>query len=365
MTWPSSWTGHASYADVVAGSWNRHGGGSTPGSGSDGWESKWWQCGACSWHTPSQKGKCRHCGIKKQWGLTAAPSPTRASPAASALTSPTPLHAQAQTSEPTTTTTISAQETSAQIKSLEAALLLVPMGPLFEDSRNGMRDHVTALKASISKSKPLGLRLESCRAAVTRAAKRKEAASEAVLAAVKEEKATIDELAKFSLDLASLESELAASVGLSPPPQTGDCVTNMTCALERVVEEMRASPLVPANILYQAELQMATLLEGVKQISALALQAAQAAPPAPAVDKMAMECFSSGSRKRASSAEVRSSSADHHPTDHRRLTAKAPPTIATAIPKDLALTHQVHNKSGLHSDFDSGFRPSPKATGSG
>ena len=214
-----------------------------------------------------------------------------------------------------------------------------------------MREQVATLKASISKSKPLGLRLESCRAAVIRAAKRKESASEAVAAALQEEKATSDELAKFSLDLANLEAELTASVGI--PLQSGDCVTNMTCALERVVGEMRSSPLVPANIIYQAELQMATLLEGVKQISALALQAAQAIPPTKAVDTLAMNCFSSGSRKRASSADCRPSSADHHPTDHRRKTGKQPGALALAeIPPDLAASHEVYSKG----DFGGSFR---------
>jgi hypothetical protein len=335
--WPSQWPSHVSNADFVAGAWSRHGGGSTPGNPNDGWESKWWLCGACSWYTPSQKGKCRHCGIKKQWGLTAAPSTSRVSPATPAATPWT-----APRAPPTEPTTTNAQETSAQIKALESALLLVPDGPLFENSRTVMRDQVTTLKASISKSKPIGLRLESCRAAVTRATKRKEAATEAVAAAIAEEKATTDELAKFSADLSILESELSVSVG--GLPQSGDCVQNMTTALERVVGEMRSSPLVPANLVYQAELQMATLLEGVKQISSLALQAAQALPQEKKVDMEGMtNRFSSGGRKRASSADVRSSSADCHPSGHKRLTGKQPPTNPE-IPQDLEHTHQVYCK---------------------
>jgi hypothetical protein len=349
-----TWLTH-SYADVAAASWKRHGGGATSGSGNDGWESKWWLCGACSWYTPSQKGKCRHCGIKKQWGLTSSPSPAQSTPTTTTTTtttpSTTPLQAQAQPSEPKS---LNAQETSAQIKALEAALLLMPVGPLFESSRNGMRDHVAALKASISKSKPIGLRLESCRAAVNRAAKRKEAASEAVAAALMEEKTTSDELVKFSTDLAELEAELSASVGI--PPQSGDCVTNMTCALERVVGEMRSSPLVPAALLYQAELQMTALLEGVKQISALALQAAQTIPATKVEETLPMDCFSSGTRprtrKRASSAGCSANSVDHHPTHHRRQTGKREPCVPAKIPADLAATHEAYSKG----DFGGGFQ---------
>jgi hypothetical protein len=346
MTWHTP-----TYADVAAASWKRYGGGTTSGSGSDGWESKWWLCGACSWYTPTQKNKCRHCGIKKAWGISATPQSAPAPTTTPSTTSTVPLQTPVQPSE-----LINANETSAQIKSLEAALLLVPVGPFFESSRTVMRDKVTALKASISKSRPLGLRLESCRAAVTRAAKRKDAASEAVVAALIEEKATSDELAKFSTDLAELEAELSASVGI--PIQSGDCVTNMTCALERVVGEMRSSPLVPASLLYQAELQMATLLEGVKQISALALQAAQTAPVTKLAENASMECFSSGSRKRASSAECRSNSADYHPTNQRRQTGKREAFVPAAIPADLAATHEVYSKG----DFGGGFRaPSPTA----
>jgi hypothetical protein len=328
MTWNSQWPAHVSNADFVAGnSWSQHGG--------DGWEAKWWQCGACSWYTPAQKGKCRHCGIKKQWGLTA--SPPRGSPSASATAPSTPA-----SSRPLATEHIAsnAQETSAQIKALEGALAQVPAGPLFETSRAVMREQIATLKASISKSKPLGLRLESCRAAVARATKRKDVASEAVAAALAEEKVTKDELTKFTKDLTDLEAELAISVG--SPQQSGDSVQNMTSALERVVGEMRSSPLVPANLVYQAELQMSALMEGVKQISALALKAAQAqaeqakkmtTPPMPAR-------FSSGGRKRASSA-------DYHPTEHRRKTGKQPPTHTPdtpELPQDLVLTHRLHAK---------------------
>jgi hypothetical protein len=206
-----------------------------------------------------------------------------------------------------------------------------------------MKEQISTLKASISKSKPIGLRLESCRAAVARATKRNLVASEAVAAAIAEEKVTKEELLKFSKDLAELESELTISVGRLSP--TGNSVQNMTTALERVVGEMRSSPLVPANLVQQAEQQVKMLMEGVKQISALAYQAAQAqeaqakmviTPPLPAR-------FSSGGRKRASSVPP----VDRHPTGHLRKTGKQHPTNSPELPQDLASTHTLYAKQGF------------------
>ena len=82
---------------------------------------------------------------------------------------------------------------------------------------------------------------------------------------------------------------------------------------------MKSSPLVPLELVKQAEQQMETLLSGVKQISALATQAAQAQvaqPPKVSAPHVRL------SRK---TGHKRASSADYHPTEHRRKTGKQHP----------------------------------------
>ena len=329
MAWQSSsWPTHASNADVVSGAWSQN------DASDGGWESRWWLCSCCSGWTLAQKGKCRNCGVKKQYGQTAN-KPTTPSP----TTSPATPVIWKNWSQPVTTTppATSSQETSTQIKALEAALAQLPTGEIFEESRTSIKASLTALKSSVSKSKPLGLRLESCRAAVARATKRSAMAAEAVTTAVTEAKTTDEELAKFRRDLSDLENEMTAAVG-------GNSVQSMTTALERVVGEMRSSPLVPANLVQQAEQQMMLLVEGVKQISALAFQATQAQEMKEQVVKVSMpplpERFSSGGRKRSSSVPL-----DSHPTAHLRLTGKQPSRAVVETPSDLANTHSVHIKN--------------------
>ena len=221
------------------------------------------------------------------------------------------------TATTTAATKVNVAETSAQITALEGALAQVPAGAMFENTRTVMQGQIALLKASISKSKPIGLRLESCRAAVARAAKRKEEAEAAVVAAVFAESKATAEHAQYVNDLAELERELSSSVGASVQP--ADCVQNMASALQRVVGEMKSSPLVPLELVKQAEQQMETLLSGVKQISALATQAAQAQvaqPPKVSAPHVRL------SRK---TGHKRASSADYHPTEHRRKTGKLHP----------------------------------------
>ena len=191
---------------------------------------------------------------------------------------------------------VDAQATSAQIKSLESALALIPPGELFETSRSAMRGQIASLKMSMTKAKPLGVRLENCKAAVLRAARRKEEATAAVAAAVAAEKLAVQEHAQYLTELTSLETELSASVGSGAQP--ADCVQNMSAALQRVVGEMKDSPLVPPDLIKQAEAQMALLLDGVKHISTLASQAAQARQPKITVPTAPQR---PGGRKRANS----------------------------------------------------------------
>ena len=240
--------------------WSNPSGGSAQGGSSQGWSGQawwqdaswqqWWQCQLCHiWHSQGQK-KCHKCGLKKSFGQSAGG-------ANAAWWSSPPAHVAA--SEPTTTTPIQAKaplsstppqpapaqgsdDPREQIKAVEAALSVLPDVPSLAAARAPLLLQQEALKRAITQQRPLGSQLDSCRAAVERAEKRR---GECQAAHAKAGQA----LDQANLDLAKKQSELQTlerAVAAATRPRSS--LEELTEAVSKVWMELQASTVVPASV---------------------------------------------------------------------------------------------------------------------
>ena len=201
--------------------------------------------------------------------------------------------------EPTTTQpdastfALPTHEASAQIKSLEQSLSFIPDGQHMDATRSTIVAQIDFLKKSISRSRPLGARLDSSRAALARAQKRIDDCDSACIKAAEAKRLAHVDHEKVTAELLELETTVAQS----PPVTTGnhqDSITSMTSSLTKVLADMKASPVVPSTIIAEAECQMKLLVEGISAISALAQQAHTAAAQNTSMGSASSEAQPSG-----------------------------------------------------------------------
>jgi len=142
------------------------------------------------------------------------------------------------------------------IRSVDAALQVLPLTPAMDAARAELLRQKEHLKKRIIQSRPLGSQLDSCRAALDRAIKRRSDCVAAVEAAQMRMRRADEDVAGKRAELAELEAAVAVESGTKQPSS----LTQLTVALSRVMAELKASPVVPQSITESAEVQMTKLM---------------------------------------------------------------------------------------------------------
>ena len=252
---------------------------------------QWWQCSCQRWNKATQK-KCGQCGVKKAYALALGGAPPRTSELQApthvgvpsdvgwlASPSPAPSTPPPATSCPSPSAAGSEQDPREAIKGVDAALLALPCTPDLEGVRSELTKQKEQLKKKIIQMRPLGSQLDTCKAAVERAAKRKAECCKALEAAQHATRVAETDLSANTAELAELEVAVA-SEGASQQPSS---LTILTSALSRVMSELKSSPVVPQNITENAEMQMTKLMNDLLLLSQQATSAAaMSSPPTPA-----------------------------------------------------------------------------------
>ena len=237
--------------------------------------SQWWQCKVCEYWTPSQTKKCKGCGIKKSWAQTVTGGiPWNPSQQSSAGASLNTVRTQLDV---TTSQEQNGSNPSHSIKALENALAQVPTGEAFAATRDVITSQIADLKKNITRSKPMGAQLDSCKAAIERATKRKQNALEAAEKAHKDLQEAENQIEYLQKDLIDLEAQVANHHNQDTIQQNVaqvDSVQSMADALQKVLIEMNASPTVPQETVAQAGQYMTALMSGIQNIANTAQQAA-------------------------------------------------------------------------------------------
>ena len=271
---------------------------------------EWWTCTLCtSWSWASQRN-CRKCGAKKTYAAVATPLagspavgtpvqlnpdqqsqidalrdmlanivPTAAvqsaasTPAAGSTTAPTPASAAATTpvavqSEP------SRADLNARIKSIEQALAFLPAADhAFADARAPLEAEKERLVQQIRDSAPIGLRINGCTQACTRAEnrlKKAKARLEAAHAAMAVAQVEIVEAAK---EVTSEEAGLSVKQReLQSLQETSGAGVSSLAVLEssmsRVLGDMAADGGVQRDQVDSAYALMSQLFSGLSSIAA-------------------------------------------------------------------------------------------------
>lgn len=157
---------------------------------------------------------------------------------------------------------------SQNIKALEGALAQLPLGPVFEVARGSITQQLAELKQSITKSKPMGAQLDSCRSAIERAQRRKASAVEAMDKARVEQMQAESDILRLNSELSALETQVEQQAGARQPGQQASSVQCMATALNVALADMKSSAHIPRSTIAEAEDHMAALLTGIQTIAA-------------------------------------------------------------------------------------------------
>jgi hypothetical protein len=248
----------------------------------------WWSCTICggwSWDTAK---KCQKCGIKKAYA-TMGKSNDHHNPVAQkesdgkieqlvsllkAATMPQSGEATCQAStaarpEETSSEARSKSEYATQIKAIEAALEQLPDTEVFSESRATLSVQREDLKKKITNSKPLAARIESCRGAMERAQRRRQAALEALQLAQATFKEADQHACMKEGELKTMEAEYLATAQAHLVVESRDetCLDALQSNMTRVLQEMESGGKVDQSMMTGAYAQMASLFQGLTAIS--------------------------------------------------------------------------------------------------
>ena len=268
-----------------------------------------WHCVCCSNFNWSRYKACQQCSAKKAFAMGPKPMPFvqlppwapkkppgpppvgfkgivqhQPAPAAANAATPVGVAAAAPTST-TTPTTASRGALHNRIRCLEAALAALPPPTSFDDDcykipRDELMKQITALKRQIIDAKPIGARIDGCRAALARAMKRRDTGHDALQAAQAVAAATDIEVATLEIDLQTLEFELQASV---EEPETAESLFTVEAGCARLISRLQENDVQEFTVL-EAKKLVDNLVCGFKQL--LAVTEPRARPP-PAQDPAA------------------------------------------------------------------------------
>ena len=169
------------------------------------------------------------------------------------------------------------RDRSSEIKGLEQTLRTIPNGLHFDDLRGNIKAQIQELKREITKSRPLGAQVDTCKSAMDRAERRKSEALDAMAAAKLQIEEADAEITRLQEELKDLQSMVQAHPSAHADAEDGgDCMEVMVSAMQRVMEEMRSSGRVAPQLIAQAEKDAEKLTNGIGAIAALARTAAPA-----------------------------------------------------------------------------------------
>ena len=218
----------------------------------------------CDYWNAQQKKKCPQCGIKKSFAdaLTGSWNPQQQE---STSGTAYPCHMETDT-ESGISTGSNRASLVARIKEIDIALSALPDKDDFKEARQHLTLQKETVKKQIIEAKPMGARMDGCKAALERAVKRRHQAVEALEAA----KAAVMEADRHvtskEAELKQLEAEARASV-LSEERPKGTCLDELENSMTKVLQEMEGSGHVQEMHLKEAYGSMSKLFVGLKGIS--------------------------------------------------------------------------------------------------
>jgi hypothetical protein len=306
-----------------------------------------WSCGFCStenYNWASQAKKCKQCGLKRTYAM--APSETKSKEQAVCWNAQWEPRSYAQalmgsaTPPPKPSTELSharveaalsdaevRAKASVNLKSIMAALEALPLSDEFAPERVMLGAKAEEAKAKIRDAKPIGARIDGCKAAITRAQHRLEQSTAQWDEAKINMQQASQELVQFKQDLAGLELSVASEQ--QDLRQVPSSVEQLADSLTKVLKEMTSSPAVPRQLIDETTQHMHHLYAGIQKIAAAArevaapaerrqLQRSTSSPPAPVVIEVDMETPDQPRRLWADTVDSET------PDPQRRLAAKTP-----------------------------------------
>ena len=155
-----------------------------------------------------------------------------------------------------------------QLQQVEASLAALPDTAVTQDLRAPLVAKHAELKGKLSATKPLGVRLDGCRAALARARSRLVTAEETVRAAHQARDEAAEQVQQFEAELRDLETVIQPQQSES----NSNSIGRLQSGLEQVVNEMAASPHTSQQEVQSVMAQMTGLFRQVSEISARCLQ---------------------------------------------------------------------------------------------
>jgi len=254
-----------------------------------------WTCAHCRGINWSPKTKCAACGLRKSfsqvvrsWSAAAPHLPPAApAPPGSAPVPPgqNPIRAQLERvtaslvglapppadpappapADSRAGSSTAKAELSNRIKSIEAAIALLPSDPDFDWQRDALRGKVSDMKREISDAKPIGARIDGARAALQRSQERRAEAERALALAQAVVSAAEAETDKIAGELAELEAALAHShqeAAEAVPSLSSSPVEALGVQLAQFLSALKADEHVDPTHFSQAEAHVNQLIAG-------------------------------------------------------------------------------------------------------
>ena len=132
------------------------------------------------------------------------------------------------------------------------------------DVKKILSDQINQLKVDITKLRPMGARIDGCRAALLRATARRDKAQNAFAEAQQT-------LIEAEMHVAMKEKELHAlteeSMKSQPAQANSTCLQDLQSGMQRVVQEMQAAGTIPQEYITKATAEMESLFSGLSQFT--------------------------------------------------------------------------------------------------
>ena len=278
------------------------------GGSSQSWSSAGWQCKVCQqWNWPKHK-TCWTCKAMRSYADVAknvVPPPKVLTPGQALqqqLTEitrqlsqavagpPTAVQGGASPYPPSPGTEPTETPDRQQLAQLEASLAQLPDMPCFATSRAALIKQITEVKSRVDHTKPIGSRIDSCKAALERARQRLATADAALTAAQSAKEVATQQVSTLEHDLRELQAVVAANAAKQ---SSSNCLDRLQTEMETVIQEMSTSGAVDGADIASSMQQMVVLFQNLTQIASksaavpqpVAMEgigpAAAAAPPAP------------------------------------------------------------------------------------
>ena len=221
---------------------------------------------------------------------------------AAAMIAATPAGVAAVAPPATTTpTTASRGALHSRIRCLEAALAALPPPTSLDDDcykipKDELVKQIAALKRQIIDAKPIGARIDGCRAALARAMKCRDSGHKALHAAQAVVTAADIEVATLEIDLQTFEVELQSST--EAEPETAESLITVEVGCARLISRLQENDVQEYTVL-EAKKLVDNFVCGFKQLLAIAVaKPSDSDLPPPAQDPAAPSGLSAPSAPR-------------------------------------------------------------------